>query len=318
MDELVRELKRLRGGRGVHAEDLSRRVGPQLRALAGAAERAGTAELRRRLAAELTAIADGLPDDLRLAFLAALALHPDARHRLAEDRMDWLAARLDRGVRTARRRADEAIRAVAERAAARTGASAPLDGAGGVPDGWHLAALRSIVRLDGPAVSVTEERDVVAETGGLDRIALSTGVPPGSGHAREDVRFEAEVLAGGTLELAERLTPTYFRHVVRLPRPLERRERHRVTVSYTFPPGRRIHPRYMFQSTRLCAQFELQLRFGAAHRAGKVWRIDGLPRGMVDDFTDPAALVPLDHFGEVRFDFTGLRTGLAYGARWEE
>ena len=58
------------------------------------------------------------------------------------------------------------------------------------------------------------------------------------------------------------------------------------------------------------------IRFGEAASAGRVWRIIGLPRGMVDDYAAPEAQIAPDAAGDVHLNFKHPQVGLAYGARW--
>jgi hypothetical protein len=115
---IAAELRALRKGRGMGTSELGPRVGPRLRELAGSA--ADEADVRRVLAARLTACAGRLADEPRTAILASLALSAETGsmsffgHRVA-----WLAARIDRDERTALRRIDDAEILLAEEVAVR-------------------------------------------------------------------------------------------------------------------------------------------------------------------------------------------------------
>jgi hypothetical protein len=61
----------------------------------------------------LTEHAAGLPHDLQVAVLAALAIHRDARLPFYQDRIRWVARYLKRDERTARRRVDKGIEQLA-------------------------------------------------------------------------------------------------------------------------------------------------------------------------------------------------------------
>jgi hypothetical protein len=316
VEPLTHDLKRLRRGRGVYASDLPRRLSPALRALCDIQDSDGQAESRRKLITALHMLADELPTDLKMAFLAALAIHENARHRLLEERLRWLAGQLDRDIRTARRRVDNAFQVIAAHAA-ESAPSKTKDGSAYAPAGWHLASLESLVRLDGSAPTVMEVREVVAEVDGLEQVLISTSVPRHPDADPEKHDLAVEVLYGAVLASRERLTATYFRFLVTLPRVLLRGERHRIGVVLRLPDGQPMYPRYTYQPMRRCERFELRLRFDASSKPDRVWRVAGLPRGMFEDFVDPDALTPLDPFGEVQLSFQQLRPGLAYGARWE-
>ncbi|MGH8574807.1 MAG: hypothetical protein ACREX8_19910, partial [Gammaproteobacteria bacterium] len=75
-------------------------------------------EIRRKVADRIQSLASGLPDDLRLAVLAAFAIHRRARHPFYQDRVRWVATQLGRDDRTARRRIDDGIERLAELATA--------------------------------------------------------------------------------------------------------------------------------------------------------------------------------------------------------
>jgi hypothetical protein len=109
MSSLSSELRLLRRGRGVMVSDLHTRIGPILRARAGIGDSEGPSEARERLIIYLNCLAKTLPTDLSLIFSVALALNHDTQFRFLEERMGWLAAKLDRDVRTVSRRFNEAL-----------------------------------------------------------------------------------------------------------------------------------------------------------------------------------------------------------------
>lgn len=319
MGALADELSALRRGRGVMTGDLRERLGPTLQALAGVNPASSQEEARRRLIVYLDDLGRELPEDLRLAFSASLALKADVQHRFLEERIRWLAARLQRDVRTARRRVDEAIRTVAASVDVPTpGGSAYLQ------VGWYLARLRTLLRLDGDQPIAVEERTVVARDDGLTEIVISTSVPR---HAIADPRgvgipnsckqrLEFAVIYGGSLTHCEQPSASYFRYFIRLPRGLGQGETHEIGVAITIPHDQPFNPRYTFQPMRRCDEFDLRVRFGAHSQPEYVWHIAGLPRGMVDDFANADALVRPDPAGDIHLRYQHLRIGLAYGARW--
>jgi hypothetical protein len=318
MGALADELSRLRRGRGIMAGDVRERVGPTLRALAGIDPAGSQEEARRRLLAFLDDLARRLPEDLGLALSASLALHEDVRHRFLDERMGWLAAKLQRDVRTARRRVDEAIRF----AEASAGAQA-LEANEYMPGRWYLARFRTLLRLDGTEPTAIEERTVVANVDGLTEFVISTSVPrPAVADPCDSrlvgahkQRLEFSVLYGGSVTHWEQPSASYFRYFIQFPHPLNHGESHEIGVTITIPGGQLFNPRYTFQPLHRCDEFDLRVRFGA-HRPVRVWNIVGLPRGMVDDFAEPDALVWPDAAGDIHLQYQYLRTGLAYGARW--
>src|ERR1051325_9284338 len=112
--ELVSELKALRKGRGLLVSETAGRIAPALREISGVTEGDGPADIRDKVAQRLVHLADDLAIDLRLAVLAALAILPDARLRLYQDRTAWVATKLGRDARTVRRRVDEGIHQLAQ------------------------------------------------------------------------------------------------------------------------------------------------------------------------------------------------------------
>ena len=291
------------------AADLSDRLGPALRRMAGIEPGGHSDDARQRLIGTLEELAAGLPEDLGTAFAAALALREDVRFRFLEERMQWLAKSMQRDARTARRRADEAIRLVE---AAATAAAARLR----EYDDWHLTRLRALLMLDRAEPSAIEERTVVAARADLTEVTIATSIPAPDGGRSEANRAELRVLYGGTLIESTWPTATYLRYAIRLPRPLRRGESHEFGISITTPCGQPFNPRYAIQPLRRCDEFDLRIRFGAAGPARTVWGIAGLPRGMVDDFADPEALVHPDAVGDIHLRYEHLKMGLVYGARW--
>jgi hypothetical protein len=320
MSGLADELRHLRRGRGVMAADLCERIGPKLRALAGIEAADSLEESRHRLILFLDGLAKVLPQDLSVAFGAGLALDPDLQYRFLEERMSWLAAKLHRDVRTARRRVDEAFKSVDTAAgidAANTGEY--------LRSGWYLTRLRTLLRLDGERPEAVEERTLVASDDDLGEIVISTTVPRpvaadrASGRADDAVgeqELSFSVLYGGSLIRCERPSGSYFRYFIGLPHPLSRGEPHDIGVLFSVPAVQPFNPRYTLQPLRRCDEFDLRIRFGSGNRPARIWAIGGLPRGMVDDFADPGALICPDTAGDIRLRYRNLRIGLAYGARW--
>src|ERR1700733_7196358 len=319
MGALGDELSRLRRGRGIVASDLQERVGPTIRALASIDPAESQEEARRRLYAFLNKLAGNLPEDLRLAFSACLALDEDVQHRFLDERIRWLAGKLQRDVRTARRRVDEAISFAEASAGAQT-----LEANDYMPGRWYLAQVRTLLRLDGEQPTAIEERTVVANVNGLTEFIISTGIPrPASAEPRHGSlsdahkqRLELSVIRGGSLSRREQPAASYFRYFIQFPRPLDQGESHEVAVAVTIPGGQAFNPRYTHQPLHRCDEFDLRIRFGSRNLPARVWNIVGLPRGMVDNFADPDALVRPDAAGDIHLRYQYLRTGLAYGARW--
>lgn len=306
------ELKGLCHGRGVMAGDLRERLGLTLCAMAGIDPNGQPDEVRKRLIEFLEELAAGLPEDLRIAFDAALALREDVRHPFLEGRMQWLADYMRRDTRTARRRVAKAIKRVAESSEAQDQDSSDPYG------DWYLARLSAVLRLDGPQPTAVEDRTVVANRVGLSEILISTNIPRAPGAGTEGRLPEFAVLSGGTLVESTRPTPTYFRYKIELTQPLRCGEAHGLRTSLTVPNGLMAAPQYVFQPILRCDELQVLLRFGPRGRSKRVWRISGLPHGNVDGFDDPAALVHPDTAGDLELRYRHLLVGRAYGARWAD
>ncbi|ONH57043.1 hypothetical protein CcI49_26845 [Frankia sp. CcI49] len=107
---MVEKLRELRRGRGARSDDLPARTGPRLRLFCGIADHDSPGQLREKLVRALIGQCERLPGDLRLAVLAAFALHDQAAQKFLHERMERLAGRLGRDPCTARRRVDEGLR----------------------------------------------------------------------------------------------------------------------------------------------------------------------------------------------------------------
>ena len=238
-ESLLAELKAIRRGLGLYQPDLAARLGPGLREACGVADQDPAETVRRKAVTRLRDAAAMLPGDLSVSALAALGLHPEVRDlaRL-QDRVGWLAARLRRDVRTARRRMDEACGMLAEMAAAAE--------AGRRTGGWHLATAQAMVVLDAGAPYAVERRVVVAEHDGIDQLVLLRSVPPdaaGQPDAAGPADVQAQVLFGGLLGTRQWDTATRFRLVLHLPVPLRAAAGRTPDWSQWLPPSRRPHRR---------------------------------------------------------------------------
>jgi hypothetical protein len=136
-----------------------------------------------------------------------------------------------------------------------------------------------------------------------------------TGDAEQGV--DLAVLYGGSIARCERASATYFRHFIELPRPLDKGESHDFGVAVSIPAGQAMNPRYSVQPLRRCDEFDLRIRFGQARGDLTVWNLDGVPRGMADDYREPGGVIHLDPAGEIHLRYRYLRAGLVYGVRWE-
>lgn len=291
--DLVRELKSLRKGRGVLAGRIGDRVGPTLRATCGVTEGDAPGAIRRKVSARIEELAGRLPDDLRLATLAAFAIQDEARLPLYQDRVYWAAIRMDRDPRTVRRRVDEAINHLAELAA-----DVPRDRPDGPTAGWRTTELHAVLTLDGP--EVIERHRVVADRDGLRELALT---PP---LHRPDL--DVRVLYGGTL--VDRAGPT-----LALPTPVDRGHAHDFAIRYRPLAAHVLRTHLLYVPRHPCDLLDLRVSFGPTPTPPRVWAVTGTaPDDGLAHRGDPH---PVDRAGEVHLSFRHLTPGLAYGLRWK-
>jgi hypothetical protein len=309
--DLLAELKTLRGGRGLNAGDLAQKIGPNLRALAGLTGDEQPGLVRARLIERLRSLIAALPPDLAVAAEVALGLHPQARHQFVQDRTDWLARQILRDARTARRRMDEALLRLAE-LAGMAASSAPGD-PGDDREAYHIEEFTALLRLDRPAPEAIDRRVIVAhvDLDGLDSV-LTLPRDPNGGPSHE---LEVEVLYGATLVERERPADNRFQFGLKFPELVPAGERHEYGMLFRVPTGQSMRTHYVFFSYRRCDAFDLRVRFDPERMPTDVRRVDG---AFARDLDGAAAGIPMsvDPAGELHLRFTDLRIGLGYGARW--
>jgi len=304
-DSLTAELKAIRRGLGLYHPELARRLGPGLRQVCGTGP--DEPDLRGKLLTTLRDAAASLPIDLATALLAALGIDPDGRRlQKLEERADWLAGRLRRDVRTARRRMDQACAMLAENlAAGRRGATSSI--------GWYVETAQTAMILDADVPTAIERRVVVAERDGIDQLVLLRTVPPSAGGRPE---LHGRMLFGGALGLREWESPSRFRLVLDLPETLRAGDRHEYAVLWEQPPGVPMRQHYVFVPVLRVDLFDLHIRFDRATPPAHIWRVaDSFHRDLDEEPRDTEEIV-LDRCGEIEVQFTNLAPGHAYGARW--
>ncbi|MGK4595262.1 hypothetical protein [Amycolatopsis sp. w19] len=307
--DLSGELRLLRRGRGVAAPQLRERAGPALQTTFRISEGDDNAEVRRKITEGLLTLARTLPNDLRLAVLAALAMHEEAGHPFYQDRVRWLAHTLDRDDRTARRRIDEGMDQLAVLALG--GVRSPEPEQPGRL--WHTEELRVMVALDQPTPETFEFRRIVADTDHTSELdlALTLGAHGRGGRSsgsdlRVDV-FYGGVLTARAMESSERVGLG-----LRLPRQLSRGERHEFALRFR-APFRYSH--FVCVPRHPVDLFILHLRFASPAPV----RVSRLERVFQDDARDTEVMgtqLTPDASGEVQAEFRHLTPGFAYGIRW--
>jgi hypothetical protein len=308
-DSLTAELKVLRRGLGLYHPDLDRRLGPGLREICAAGT--GEPDLRGKVIGKLQGAAGALPAELSVAVLAALGIHPDTRHLdKLEDRADWLAHRLNRDARTARRRIDQGCAMLAENLAAgradRRGLAAST--------GWYIESAQSVMLLDTGVPTAIDRRVVVAERDGIDHLVLSRSVPP-TASGRPEV--SGQVLFGGLLGLREWESASRFRLVLDLPRTLRAGDRHEYSVLWRQPADVPMRPYYIFVPVLRVDHFDLHVRFDHTAPPDRVWQIADAFHRDLDEEPRDSDEIEVDRCGEAHVEFENLAPGHTYGVRWK-
>ncbi|MGI5506512.1 hypothetical protein [Lentzea sp. CA-135723] len=295
MTNLVRELKTLRKGRGVHAGRIVDRIGPSLAAACGITSADGSVAAKQKLVTRLTELVEQLPEDLQFAARAAFGLIPDVRQPLYQERVTWVAARIDRDSRTVRRRVDEAVDQLAELAAT----TAPrTDGS------WHTAELSVAVVLDQGQPEVIERYQVVVDQDGVEALDFASVFPV----RRRDV--DVHLLYGGTLRDRSDADRPGFTLVPA--EPLTRGVTHDFALRYRLSHRDAMHPCVLHVPERPCEVFDLRVRF-EHDRKRLVRAFDGVLRS---DAEPNGVQRTVDRAGEIHLRFRRLLPGLVYGARW--
>ncbi|SER22931.1 hypothetical protein SAMN05216188_10957 [Lentzea xinjiangensis] len=311
---MVNELKEIRRGRGLRADDLHERVGLALCTACGVTDLDHPALIRRKIILQLTKLSAKLPSDLHLAATVALGLHQDAAGEFLDQRIAWLANTYDRDPRTARRRVDNAFKMLAELlydAGMRDRKSGSYS-----PDGWYVESLRGFLRMDLELPTLTEERRIVAAVDDLDELILSMSAPRDP-RAGDEYAIRAEMVYGGEIVAEERVSSSHSRFVVRLPSPLTLGQTHNYSIQFISYPRQWMRPYYVFTPLRRCEEFSVRVRYGTHNAPAKVWRISGLPSKAYEDFVPGDDQLTVDRLGDVSLEFHDLQQGLSYGLQWQ-
>lgn len=308
--ELANELKTLRKGRGLQTPKLSEQVGPTLRQLCGITGTENSATIREKLSERLRNLADGLPDDLRLAVTVALAIHPETQQQFLQERVQFLAEMHQRDVRTIRRRMDDGFELLAEMA------TKPSEQRGGTGLGWYIERVEGIMRLDKAAPESFERRTIVAEWDSLDTIQAMMTLPRDSAHSDEEVELLAELYFGAK-HVGTRRTGQRFVYDLLLPEPLAIGERHEYGMIFRVTDEQQMRRHYVMFPDRRCEEFTVRVRFDPEHMPKKVWRVSEVFHRDVDDMVAPETLLTIDKAGEINLSFHSLLPGHGYGAQWE-
>jgi hypothetical protein len=198
------------------------------------------------------------------------------------------------------------------------GGDNPLAAAVTAPDGWYVESFSSVLRMDKPSPEAVEHRVIVAVTSGISELATSVSVPrhpddPAAAHA-----LEAELEFGGSLELRDQPSESYFRNFITLPRPLNAGDRHEYQLRLRVPAGQAMAPHYAYVPFCRSDYFELRARFSPDRLPSAIYVLCGTPTAVIYERDATQRRVTPDRFGEVHVEFRNLQQGRAYGVRWQD
>lgn len=316
--QLITELKVLRKGRGIETPDIGARVGPMLRRAAGVQDGDGPVQIRRKVAMRLGELIERLPSDLRLATGAAFGLDPGARLRLYQERIEHVAAVLQRDPRTVQRRINEGIIRIAELALEQAAEPPEASTQPSARPPWRTIELQASVVLDLPLAEVIEIRRVAAEQDRLELVELSVTLTPPQGRngAGETADLGVDILYGGVLTDRIMRSSSRIGFALRLPKPLNRNDEHEYALRIRIPLNQGMAPHYVCTPRYPCRLFRLHVRFGPGRAPNSIWRLHGT---YPLELTDPASArepISADPSGEVHVVFTDLEPNLSYGVAW--
>jgi hypothetical protein len=310
------EIHQLRKGRGLQDGDLEARLGPLLGELAGPGD---AAHRRQALEAELRRSTTQLIDDYRTAIETSLALSADTMQEPHfGKRVSWLAAKLMRDDRTVLRRIEKAEQRLAQVIATelrrRRGRTAAA------PEGWYVEELRTVFRLGTETVEVREDRRIVSARDDLTEVMAWRDVPGSAGQggaSQPETELQAEIEYGGHLLRQYQPSHHRFNHVVQLPKPLARGDKHEYRLVLRMPRGMLRHPHYLVTPECRFEKLDLRVRFDLQRPPAWVRRVDGETVRMFEneESTGEDLLIP-DAAGEVQQEFRNLARYLGYGIQW--
>lgn len=308
---LVKEIRALRRGRGVQADDLEKRLGPNLRMLLAGDD--DPAIRRRALILVLDACASRLQADMRTAVVASLGLNgAPARMSQLKTRVEWLAFQLSREYRTALRRVDAAEKLLAEQVAVeidRRGGTATV-----ASQGWYINELHSLLRLDTPMPESRQRRRITVTQDGLAEVMVWLDIPAYGDAPRPSPRVE--VSYGGTLVRHEDAGSGGFRYVVRFPEPLHSGQHHEYGLVLRLA-AREMRPYYVFTPEIQCDLFDVRVRFDLARPPNWVRCVRGETVRTFEASGPVGEMLSPDPAGEVHVRFAAPVMYLGYGVQWQ-
>jgi hypothetical protein len=312
---VTREFVRLRHGWGLAADNLRERIGPHLTDLCGIAPTDNNRTIRQKVVTAVRRLITDFAFEDQVAAEIALGATPGTQHRLLGDRVDMVASRLMCSERTARRRIDRAIRRLAEEAMAQR--SLTTERADNDPEkGWYVRRFEGLLRLDLPAIEVTETRTIVAMRPNLKKIAIRFSLPPRIDDGQTPRHLAADIAFGARIEAVERFGEGHFRFLLDLPRALTLDESHTYAVVFRLPEGQTMRPHYAMVPLAPVDSFQARIRYDPKNPPELVWRFDHMAPRALSDRQVPGSPLALDDAGEVVQEFERMERGFGYGIAW--
>lgn len=310
---LVAEIRSIRKGRGVWAGNFDQRLGHRLRELVDDQASDGTDSRREDFIAAIREASARLPEDLRTAIEASLALSAETMRMVQfKDRVTWLASKIERLDRTALRRIEQAERLLAEELAGelrrRRGSTAIT------ARGWYLDELRTLLRMDTATPESHEHRRIIATRDGLRDVMAWLDLPSDNDGSRP--MLAVEVLYGGQLIRCEEPSRGRFHFILRLPHDLQAGDAHEFGLILRVPADRSMRPHYIFTPECRCESFSLRIRFDLKGPPRWIRRVAGETVRMFDNTGVQKDLITLDEAGELGLRFLQPTLYLGYGAQW--
>ncbi len=185
---------------------------------------------------------------------------------------------------------------------------------GFAPGGWYVESLRASLRMDVDPPQLIEDRRIVATADELDELIVSLSAPRDDGTVSDAIM--AEMVYGGEIVEQQQVGPSHARFVIRLPRPLSLGQRHEYGIHFNSYSRRHLRPYYVLTPFRRCETFALNVRFGTQSLPDALWRLNGVPPRLLDDWAPTSDSIVLDRVGEAHLQFHGLGQGLSYGLQW--
>lgn len=312
-EQVAAEIRALRKGRGLQAGDLDSRLGPLMRELADGADAAAR---REALITQINRCTEQLLDDYRVAIEADLALSAETKQQpYFNQRVSWLAGRIGRDDRTALRHIDRAEQRLAELIAIELRRRRDQTQTQVSPQGWYLAELRTVLRIDTETLESEEDRLIVSTCEDLTEVMAWYYLPRDADELGADV--QAQVRYGGRLVKKEQPSRNRFTFMIRLPHPLQPGQQHQYGLMLRMPLHMLRSPHYLVTPEYKFNKFDLRIRFDPSRPPTWIRRVDG---ETVRTFEVPQPtgdlLVP-DMAGEVHQEFHDLALYLGYGIQWK-